>query len=209
MTRARSISISGPSEVGVKERLLAAAAELFSAKGFSATTTREIVASAGVTKPVLYYYFKNKEGIYLALMRRAMAGFEDVVNAARSTPGSTEERILDLCDRIFGLFMEHLEVARLMYSTYYGPPQGAPFFDFDALHFKLQETIKEIVEEGVRNKRLRDCSVQDMTWAILGSINIAMEVELCHPERSVGRDGLGRVLRVIFDGISPGPGVED
>lgn len=202
-------AISGPSETGVRERLLAAAAELFSDKGFSATTTREIVASAGVTKPVLYYYFKNKEGIYLALMHRAMAGFEDVVNAARSAPGSTEERILDLCDRIFGLFMEHLEVARLMYSIYYGPPQGAPFFDFDALHLKLQETIKEIVEEGVRNNRLRNGSVQDMTWAILGSINIAMEVELCHPERRVGRDGLGRVLKVIFDGISPGRGVGD
>ena len=75
-------------DIGARDRLLAAAAEFFSRKGYSATTTREIVASAGVTKPVLYYYFQNKEGIYLELMRRAMAGFEEVVNTCLTRTGT-------------------------------------------------------------------------------------------------------------------------
>ena len=46
---------------GVEARVLKSAIKLFSEKGYSATTIREIIAEAGVTRPVLYYYFKNKE----------------------------------------------------------------------------------------------------------------------------------------------------
>jgi AcrR family transcriptional regulator len=41
-------------DISVRNRLLSAATELFSSKGYSATATREIVTAAGVTKPVLY-----------------------------------------------------------------------------------------------------------------------------------------------------------
>ena len=49
-------------EAGVeaRERLLSGATELFASKGYAATTVREIVERAGVTKPVLYYYFRSK-----------------------------------------------------------------------------------------------------------------------------------------------------
>jgi len=39
-----------------------------SARRLRATSVREIVEAAGVTKPVLYYYFQSKEGIYLAIL---------------------------------------------------------------------------------------------------------------------------------------------
>jgi hypothetical protein len=41
-----------------------------------------------------------------------------------------------------------------------------------------------------------------MTWAILGAISLAIETQLWHPEKSIGRQGLVRVLNIIFDGIS-------
>ncbi len=71
----------------VRQRLLEGAAELFTQKGYAATTVREIVAAAGVTKPVLYYYFRNKEGIYLELMRGAFARMDDLLQAGPGGPG--------------------------------------------------------------------------------------------------------------------------
>jgi hypothetical protein len=41
-----------------------------------------------------------------------------------------------------------------------------------------------------------------MTWAILGAINVAMEVHLGHVELALGREGLARVLKLVFQGIS-------
>ena len=188
----------------VRERLLRVATELFARKGYAATTTREIVAAAQVTKPVLYYYFGNKEGLYLELMQRAFKRFEEVVEASVMGSGNVEQRLFRLCDKVFSLIVEEIEVVRLMYSIYYGPPQGAPFFDFDAVHQKLFEAVEGLVKEGIRRKELRQGKTKDMAWAVLGAIHVTMENELCHPERELGHDGLRRILHLILRGISTG-----
>ncbi|MBW2208934.1 MAG: helix-turn-helix transcriptional regulator, partial [Deltaproteobacteria bacterium] len=53
-----------PEEQDARAVLLEAATALFAQKGYAGTSVREIVERAGVTKPVLYYYFENKEGLF-------------------------------------------------------------------------------------------------------------------------------------------------
>jgi len=189
----------------VRQRLLVAATDLFARKGYAATTVREIVASARVTRPVLYYYFKNKEGIYLELMRTTFAKADHLLDSARGDQGSAKEKLLRLCDQAFCLLMENINAVRVMYAIYYGPHQGAPFFDFDAYHLKFQEAIRRLVVEGMRSGEFRRGKAEDMTWAVLGAINVAMEVQLGQQEMGLGRQGLARVLKLIFRGISKGP----
>lgn len=188
-------------EQDARERLLAGALELFNRKGYAATTVREIVEAAGVTKPVLYYYFRSKEGIYLEIMRVPNVKFGAFLETAAQTRGPVAERIRVLCCRLFELFREHIQEARLMYAIYYGPPQGAPHFDFEEYHTKVQDLFRGLVREGIRSRELRKADVEDVMWAVIGAMNIAMELELCHPERGIGSRGLSRVLDTIFRGI--------
>jgi AcrR family transcriptional regulator len=189
------------SKESVRQRLLAAATNLFARKGYAATTVREIVDSARVTKPVLYYYFQNKEGIYLELMRQTFSKVDYLVDFSRGEKGNTREKLLRFCDQAFSLFMENIEAIRVMYAIYYGPHQGAPFFDFNAYHLKFQEAIRTLVDEGVRKGEFRKGEAKNMTWAILGAVNVAMEVQLGHPEMGLGREELAKVLNLIFRGI--------
>jgi len=186
----------------VRQRLLLEAAELFTQKGYAATTVREIVAAAGVSKPALYYYFRNKEGIYLELMRETFAKADRLMGTPFEEQGSATKRLLRFCDRAFALFLEELKVVRVMYAIYYGPHQGAPFFDFDAYHLKFHDTVRRLVEEGIRKREFRKGNAEEMTWAVIGAINVAMEVHLSHPEVSIGREGIARVLKLILTGIA-------
>lgn len=52
-----------------RERILEAAHELFSARGFDGTTVKEIGARAGMTDAALYYYFRSKREILDAVWR--------------------------------------------------------------------------------------------------------------------------------------------
>ena len=54
--------------IEAKERILHASIQLFSDKGFDATSVTEIAQSADVTKPLIYYYFKSKEEILDSLV---------------------------------------------------------------------------------------------------------------------------------------------
>jgi TetR/AcrR family transcriptional regulator len=55
-----------------QERILEAALEVFSAQGFRGATIDEIADAAGMSKPNLLYYFRRKEDIHEALLKRLL-----------------------------------------------------------------------------------------------------------------------------------------
>ncbi|MFH1033688.1 MAG: TetR/AcrR family transcriptional regulator [Pseudomonadota bacterium] len=189
-------------EGAVRGRLLQAAGELFAQKGYAATTVREIVAAAGVTKPVLYYYFGSKEGLYLELMESTSASLLAVLEEAQIPGASARQRIVRLGELVFLVFLEHILVMKIIHSTFYGPPQGAPFVDFMALHQHFQNELLNLVREGMAKGEFETGDPQVMTWALLGAEHMAMDLELCQPDQGMGLEGLRRVMGLILDAIS-------
>ena len=55
-----------------EEKILDAALEVFSTYGFRGATVDQIASVAGMTKPNLLYYFRRKDDIYLAVLRRTL-----------------------------------------------------------------------------------------------------------------------------------------
>lgn len=70
------------------EQTLTAARALFAERGYSAVTMDEVAAAVGVTKPLLYNYFGNKERLYIACMERAGDALTATVAAAVASTGS-------------------------------------------------------------------------------------------------------------------------
>lgn len=186
------------------ERLTAAALQLFITQGYSATAVREIVQAAGVTKPVLYYYFKNKEGLYLAIMEKAFAIFEQQVATTTDICGTAREQMLHFCLGLFDKVTENLAIVRLIYAIYFGPPQGAPHYDFDQFHDRMLEILEGMAAEGVATGELRPIPAKDMAWVILSGLNAAIEEQLCRTAPRIDRDGLIRLLNLIIDGLAQG-----
>ena len=59
-----------------REQLLESARKLFSEKGYRGTSTEEIAAKVGLTKGALYFHFKSKEDILIALVRAMSSRFK-------------------------------------------------------------------------------------------------------------------------------------
>ena len=58
--------VTRPSADATRERILAAALDLFSELSFDGATTREIASRAGVTQPLLNYHFSSKDELWQA-----------------------------------------------------------------------------------------------------------------------------------------------
>ena len=52
--------------------ILAGAFEIFTSQGFAAASMARIAKAAGVSKPTLYSYFQDKEGLFVALVQQLM-----------------------------------------------------------------------------------------------------------------------------------------
>ena len=59
--------------------ILSAALEEFSHEGASGARTDEIARRAGVNKALIYYYFKDKEGLYAAALEQVFSGLHERV----------------------------------------------------------------------------------------------------------------------------------
>src|ERR1700761_2328287 len=64
------------------EQTLGVAHGLFAERGYAEVTMDEIASAVGVTKPLLYNYFGNKERLYIACMEQAGASLTAPVGAA-------------------------------------------------------------------------------------------------------------------------------
>lgn len=203
------ISVEKHDEGEIRLKLMDAAVGFFASKGYAATSVREIVGQAGVTAPVLYYYFGSKEGLYLEIMAEALKGFRAVLSNAQARGGSASDKLLALGLGMLSLFKSDPRVARIVYAVFYGPPQGTPFFDFDEFHNGMTGAVAGFVAEGVASGEFSAGDEDAKAWAVLGAINITMEGELCRPECSAGDAGLVKILEIVMRGMRGERGGKD
>jgi AcrR family transcriptional regulator len=187
-----------------RERLLREAADLFSRKGYAATSVGEIVAAAGVTKPVLYYHFKSKERLYLQLMEGGLEKFRATIEAVlRSDTGTAADRILRLCGTLIDLALENLSISRLTRGIRFAQPQGAPVFDVGEFPRTIQKTLLRLVEQGVRSGEFTPVSPADLVWVIMGLLAACIDSNLVDPAIALKPRGFRSALNLVFAGVTP------
>ena len=69
-----------------RERILAAALEMFSQKGYAGTNIRELSASLGLVKSAVYKHFESKEAIWNALLDQMITYYADRFGSAEHLP---------------------------------------------------------------------------------------------------------------------------
>ncbi len=75
-----------------KTKILTSAIALFSKNGFDATTADDIAKESGVNKALIYYYFKNKAGLYETVMSGLFNSiYDEVIKAEKCCDSITSE----------------------------------------------------------------------------------------------------------------------
>lgn len=112
-----------------KERILTAAIEEFSGKGYSYASLNNI-CSCGIPKGLLYHNFENKDALYLACMKQCFTSFTAYLT--EHSPGPSLHRYMNA--RLH-FFQENEALAKLFFEAILHPP----------VH--LKEQVKELKKE--------------------------------------------------------------
>jgi TetR/AcrR family transcriptional regulator len=186
----------------IRSKLVEAALGLRAEKGYAATSVREIVRVAGVSPPVLYYYFGNKEGLFLDLMRTHFGRLEAIVDRYRDSKGSVRSRLMAMLDNGFVYVQQDRDFMRLMHAVYFGPPGEAPYFNFDAYHLRYHDLLTRLLEEGIERGEFQPGNAGDMAWIVLGTMEIAIEDQIAGQASRIDQGTLRRLLDLVFDGLA-------
>jgi AcrR family transcriptional regulator len=159
-------------ENAIAAKLLEAAVRLFAHKGYPATSTREIVEAAGVTKPMLYYYFQSKEGLLAAAIAHFLDAFHERLRDVVARPLPAYEQLVELVWAHLDFCQEHKPLARLFYALYFGPDDQKGLIDLDKYTQQGHELLMQGVAQALSARLVRGDCEAELGMALHGMINI-------------------------------------
>lgn len=191
----------GSLENNSRERLLETATELFAEKGYAATSVREIVERAGVSKPVLYYYFKSKEGLFYAILEWAAEVQQEILNEIFEAPGTVKERFIFLYRRLQEGIREYQSLYIMIHGLIFGPPQGVPEYDFASYQRHMLNAVKRIYSDGVSSGEIRHIDADEVAFLVLALLDFSLNMDVVLPELADPQRP-ERLLQLAFQGLN-------
>jgi TetR/AcrR family transcriptional regulator len=96
------------------DRILAAAAVEFAARGYAGARVDEIARRARVNKAMLYYHFASKQGLYRTLLRTTFAGIAAPLQAIAAQPLPPADRLDRAVDAMAAFVAAHPHFPSIM-----------------------------------------------------------------------------------------------
>ena len=163
---------TGP-EDGARRHLARVAAKLFAARGYDATSVREIAEAAGVTKPTLYYHFGSKEGLAQALLNQPLEAFlgrlAAVLEEQEQEPRVMLERMvashLEFC-------LEDPDRSRFVYALFFGPLGSGLAAEITAYADQIDDLMERATQKMVAAGMVEAARAKSFQQAIRGTIVI-------------------------------------
>jgi AcrR family transcriptional regulator len=192
-----------PVSPDTRQQILEAALHCFAHSGYAGASVQAIVDAARVTKPVLYYHFESKEGLYRALIDWASEERWRRSEAAAARGETLAEKLTEIVAATFEFVRQHRELTRLSLGTLFAakgevPNQGQCM----EKGRRVFDLMQQLVEGGRRAGGLkREFSAQDLTMGIYGMMNFHVMLQLVMPEElSLNRALAGRIVRLFLSG---------
>jgi AcrR family transcriptional regulator len=185
-------------EPGARDRILAAAEELFADRGFDATPTSQIAERAGVPKGLVHYYFKRKPELLAALVERLP---EDRLDPAHVVvPGDVAASLHRLVDALDRTQDSSAVLSHLLWREADTHPAV-----LDALRTRFNLLVEQI-RAVVAAARPNGCAAADVDSAahLLASAVSYRHSVARHAED--GRATMHRELRFLADALAAGAG---
>ncbi len=207
MDESRSSGLSRTIRRGEKRSAILDAAEtVFGAQGFAKTNMTDIAVAADASRPLLYRYFRDKEGLFEAVVERVLREWNEVLlaEAARNTPGTAHtmrlvlQATLDFARNrkvLRGLLSQDARLALSDYSDV-----------LERGRSMLRILVRDILQQGVQRGDVRgDLDVDDLA-------HVVSEVFLAYADHIVSgeSEGIGErrfeaIIETLLHGFISSP----
>jgi AcrR family transcriptional regulator len=171
------------------DRILKKALELFSEKGYDATSVREICEAAAITKPTLYYFYGSKEGVYRAIVDGALGRFQAEMIRALSGSDSLRDRLVRMARAYVEATRREPDLARFVMALIHNSPRSAPATDLVGFYQGILDALADALDTAVANGELRPGRTDVRLLVFMGALGEAM-----HGHLLVGRPDLTPAL---------------
>jgi AcrR family transcriptional regulator len=188
-----------------RQQLLRAALKHFANSGYAATSVQDIVDDARLSKPALYYHFKDKAGLFQALVHEAHDERYRLLCAAAEGCAGIAAQLEAMLATLFAYFRENRELMRISFATMFAAPGEVPE-DADCAE-KCErnfEFVHSVIKQAQKNGELdKHFDSLELAMGFYGQVNFYLVGHLvcgdCQPDQLTAR----RIVELFLAGAGP------
>ena len=185
-----------------RERILDEARQLFLTRGYAETSMQEIADSVGMTKPALYYHFKDKQDLLLAVLSREIElghkAFVSILSSRKSLAERLQEGAVWTFSRIKG------DLGRLMNDMHRMLPADR-VMEFKSKHSMPVDMVCAMLNEAKKSGELTsDVDPKILSQLYIGMIFGQLAMQNSEELQNLDAERLGKIVAQVFlEGACP------
>jgi AcrR family transcriptional regulator len=174
----------------------------FAYSGYAAASVQQIVSDARVSKPALYYYFKDKAGLFQALVDEAHDERYRLMQTAVAHRRILKERLVEILTVLFDYMQKNRELMRIAFATAFAAPGEVP----DGLRCSEKcernfEFIHSLMKQALANGDLdRRFDSRELAFGFYGQLNAYLVSHLLMPDCRLNRKTAERAVELFLSG---------
>jgi AcrR family transcriptional regulator len=193
-----------PAKTG-RDLILSRAEQLFSESGYEGVSIRDIARACGVSNAAIYYYFANKQELYVQVLLAALTRMTASLTAAAQAPGTCRERLEHVA-------RTHARLARSKRSLAQFAIRDLVRLGRDAIQQVLPHqqshvpaAIEAILREGMEEGEVRPIDTSLGAYVLLAMLNALNTQILLGLRDQPDEESIRFVIQVFMDGVAPHP----
>jgi AcrR family transcriptional regulator len=185
-----------------RNEILDAALEVFSESGLQEASVDDVVERSGLSKGTLYWYFKSKDRLIGALMKRFFAQELGKVRKLQQGPGSVRERLLRYSREVASVVKRMPRALTLEFYAVAVRQKWVRKF-LGELYVRYCGELAELIREGIQRGEFRRVNAEQSAAAITGLCEGLILLWALEPKAFPFETFFEASLRTLLDGMSP------
>ncbi len=154
-----------------RSHILNNALRLFAARGYEAVGVQEIAAVSGLSKPTLYYYFQNKQGLLKTIIAERGEPLAEAVRRAARYQGDLSLAL----NRVALAFFQYADGNRLFYrmqlAMYFAPAESLANQMCRRMNEELHRLLEDLFGQAAANHNDLTGRQMSLAAAFMGTLN--------------------------------------
>ncbi|MGV3771959.1 MAG: TetR/AcrR family transcriptional regulator [Verrucomicrobiales bacterium] len=191
----------------VREQILRAGLKAFAERGYSGASVQDIIDATQVSKPVLYYYFGSKAGLYKALLDKATDECYQLMQEATKSACGVEQQLVEIFAAHFEFLKEQRDLLRLAFSAAFASPGELPpaeeGVDKGARNFEFVHTL---IKQGQADGSLDPRSASlDLAQGIYAALCFHLMIGALKADVTMDRAAAEQIVQLYLRGAESKP----
>ncbi|NLC07653.1 MAG: TetR/AcrR family transcriptional regulator [Syntrophomonadaceae bacterium] len=144
---------------------------IFSEKGYHETTMEDIAENLGIAKGTLYYHYKNKKELYLALIKEGFEILKQQASQELALTDNAADKLGKLIQVQVAFFQEYVHLTYIFLRELYGNVISRN--ELTTIVEDYMELITQILNEGQQFKLFKPLCLELTSSMIFGAVSVS------------------------------------